>query len=66
MINTQPDVIKTGRYTQSEAAMALGICRQTMAKYEKQGLIGFKVAKPMMRKVTTGAEIIRLWIRIMK
>lgn len=64
MINTTPDVIRSGRYTQSECAKILGLARQTVAKYEKQGLIGFRIIKPMMRKVTTGAEILRFWERL--
>lgn len=64
MTNTMPEVIRSGRYTQSECARILGICRQTVAKYERQGLICFRLVKPMMRKVTTGADILRLWERL--
>ncbi len=66
MVHTQPEVIKTGRYTQADCAKLLGITRQTVAKYEKLGLIGFRLIKPMMRKVTTGADILRFWDKLMR
>lgn len=66
MIQTTPEVIKSGRYTQADCARILGISRQTVAKYENLGLIGFRVIKPMMRKVTTGADILRFWERLMR
>lgn len=61
MITTKPEVSPTGLYSQSQAAAALSVERHTIARYAKNGLIKFKVRKAGMRKVCTGAEIIKCW-----
>lgn len=66
MVNVLPEVIKSARYTQSDTARLLGVNRHTVANYEKRGLLAFRVRKPDMRKVTTGADIIRFWERMLK
>lgn len=66
MICTKPAVVLTGRYNQAETARALGLSRQTVRKYEVLGLLRFKLSRPDMRKVTTGAEIVRFWEKCVK
>ncbi len=61
MIETKPKVAPEGLYTQAQAAKALQIDRHTVARYAENGVIRFKVRKAGMRKVTTGAEIIKCW-----
>jgi len=61
MITTKPDVLPTGLYNQRQAADALRVERHTIARYETDGLLKFRVRKAGRGKVTTGAEIIRCW-----
>lgn len=57
----KPTVNPAGLYNQRQAAEALHINRHTVAKYEADGLIKFKIRKAGKAKVTTGAEIIKCW-----
>lgn len=61
MIIDKPIVNPDGLYNQKQAAEALHIDRHTVARYEADGLIKFKIRKAGMAKVTTGAEIIKCW-----
>ena len=56
-----PRVTHAGRYSQKQAADALGVCPKTIRRYEQRGLLKFFVRQATMTKVTTGSEIIRLW-----
>lgn len=64
MICTEPDVVLSGRYNQAQAAKVLGVDRHTVRRYEKLGLISFRMKSAVGRKVTTGADIVRLWKRL--
>lgn len=61
MITTKPEVMPNGLYSQRQAADALRVERHTIARYEANGLMKFRVRKAGYGKVTTGAEIIRCW-----
>ena len=61
MITTKPEVCPDGLYNQKQAAEALQVERHTIARYEADGYIKFRVRKARSRKVTTGAEIIKCW-----
>lgn len=61
MIIGKPDVILDGLYSQTQAARALCVDRHTVARYEADGLITFRVRKAGCRKVTTGRDIIECW-----
>jgi predicted site-specific integrase-resolvase len=61
MTSEKPRVTPDGRYSQTEAARALGVDRHTVARYEKQGLLRFRVRKAGRCKVTTGQEIMKCW-----
>ena len=61
MIIDKPIVNPDGLYNQRQAAQALHIDRHTVARYEAEGFIKFRVRKAGKAKVTTGAEIIKCW-----
>ena len=61
MIISKPDVSPDGLYNQKQTAEALQVDRHTVARYEAEGLIKFRVRKANGRKVTTGKEIIKCW-----
>ena len=61
MIIDKPIVNPDGLYNQKQAAEALHKDRHTVARYEADGLIKFRVRKAGKVKVTTGAEIIKCW-----
>lgn len=61
MTSTKPEVMPDGLYNQKQAAAALGVDRHTIARYEANGLIAFRVRKAGNQKVTTGEEIIKCW-----
>lgn len=61
MITTKPNVEPTGLYNQAQAAVALGVGRHTVRRYELDGCIKFKVRKAGKQKITTGAQIIKCW-----
>lgn len=61
MTTIEPNVVPSGIYNQAQTAEALGVCRHTVARYEKAGHLLFKVRKVGGRKVTTGAQILKCW-----
>jgi predicted site-specific integrase-resolvase len=61
MIQTKPKVEPDALYNQRQAAAALGVERHTIARYEANGYIKFRVRKAGNTKVTTGAQIIKCW-----
>ena len=61
MIIDKPIVNPDGLYNQKQAAEALHIDRHTVARYEADGIIKFRIRKAGKAKVTTGADIIKCW-----
>ena len=61
MIIDKPIVNPDGLYNQKQDTKALQIDRHTVARYEADGLIKFRVRKAGREKVTTGTEIIKCW-----
>lgn len=61
MINSRPNVDKDGLYNQKAVAVALDVDRHTVRRYEKLGLLKFRVRKAGRGKVVTGAQIIKCW-----
>ena len=61
MIIDKPIVNPYGQYNQKQAAKALHVDRHTIARYEADGSIKFRIRKAGKAKVTTGAEIIKCW-----
>lgn len=61
MITHKPEVNPLGLYNQKQAAEALQVNRHTIARYERAGLIRFRVRKAGMTKVVSGEEIIKCW-----
>lgn len=61
MTSILPDIPDAGRYTPQQTCEYLGIHRNTLTKYCKDGLIKFGVRKANNRKFFTGSEIKRLW-----
>ena len=57
----RPEVALDGRYNITDAARKLGVCAQTLRKYEREGRIKFFVRTATRSRVTTGREIIRIW-----
>lgn len=55
-----PEVKKTSRYTISQAAKALGVHRNTISGYCRQGLIRFNY-RLGSKKLIMGHELIRFW-----
>ena len=61
MIIDKPIVNPDGLYNQKQTAAALHIDRHTVARYEADGIIKFRIRKAGKAKVTTGAGIIKCW-----
>lgn len=61
MIATEPRVTPTGLYEAKAAAEALGISRQTLHSYTRQGLLAASIRKTNGRRVWRGSELIRIW-----
>ena len=57
----EPLVSDTGRYTITQASEALGMHRNTLRRYWKQGKIKALFRKSDNRKLFTGLEIKKLW-----
>lgn len=58
---TKPNVSLDGRYTVTQTCKALGIHRNTLARYTASHAIKCSYRKADHRKVYTGENIIRLW-----
>lgn len=61
MVTTRPNISMTGRYSIGEAAELLGIHRNTMRHYAKNGIINFSLRKQPCRKFFKGADLLRFW-----
>lgn len=57
----EPKVDRMARYTPTEAAQLLGIHRDTLLKYTRQGWIRAGQHKVTGRRFYLGAEIVRFW-----
>ncbi len=64
MIITKPEVHPEGLYTQAQVARILKINRHTVARYEVDGCLKFRVRRAGKTKVTTGKEIIKCWLQM--
>ena len=63
MVNEEPQVSPTARYSIQEAAAILGIHRNTLRRYTNVGMIGIKCQfrKSNGRRFYTGLEIVKFW-----
>ena len=61
MVKERPVVKPKGRYTTGETAQLLGIHRNTLLQYAKEGSIRYSISKRTMRKYYLGLEILRFW-----
>lgn len=61
MVTTEPKVNKDGRYSVEETAVLLGVHRNTVLRYTKQGKLLFGIRRSNTRKFYTGSEILRFW-----
>lgn len=61
MIETEPKVKPEGLYSVTQTAIILGVNRQTIRRYAKNGDLKFKIRKATLRKVIKGSEILRFW-----
>lgn len=61
MVTTIPKVEMTGRYSTAEACRLLGVHRNTLMKYTKEGCIRFGVRRATNRRFYLGSEILRFW-----
>ena len=63
MVNDEPKVSPTARYSIGEAAAILGIHRNTLRRYTNIGPIGIKCQfrRSNGRKFYTGLEIVKFW-----
>ncbi len=63
MVNEEPQVSPTARYSIGEAAQILGIHRNTLRRHTNIGPLGIdcKHRKSNGRKYYTGLDIVRFW-----
>ena len=61
MVNQEPNVTKTGRYSISETCKLLGIHRHTLRSYTNRGCIHCAFRRSTTRKYYSGNEILRFW-----
>jgi predicted site-specific integrase-resolvase len=61
MVNNEPRVGKTSRYTIDETCSLLGINRHTLRRYTKAGKIRCGYWLSTSRKFYYGSEILRFW-----
>lgn len=61
MTTHEPQVNPAALYESKAACEALGISRQTLARYARTGMIKARVRASNNRRVFKGCDIIRLW-----
>lgn len=63
MVNEQPQIPPSARYTIQEAAQILGISRNTLRRYTNIGPTGIRCSyrKSNGRKFYTGLDIVKFW-----
>lgn len=57
----EPQVTATGKYTTMEACRKLGLCKDTLRRYRREGKIKCGFRRESGRPFYTGAEIMRFW-----
>lgn len=61
MISVPPNVSENGKYSVTETTAALGIHRNTLNMYTRNGLIKCGIRRCSKRKFYEGREILRFW-----
>ena len=61
MVDEEPKVAQRGKYTITEASKRLGVHRNTLARYLKEGKIRCRFSKETNRKYFSGDDLVRLW-----
>ena len=61
MVNVEPNVAISGRYSVEETAKLLGVHRNSILRYTNEGKLRFGVRRGNSRRYYTGAEILRFW-----
>ena len=61
MVAEEPKVAQRGKCTMAEASRRLGVHRNTLARYLKEGKIRCRFAKDTNRKYFSGDDLVRLW-----
>lgn len=61
MVDEEPRVAQRGKYTITEASRRLGVHRNTLARYLKEGKIRCRFSKETNRKYFSGDDLVRLW-----
>ena len=61
MIEVEPRVSLSGRYSIAQTCKILGICRNTLVKYTRLGAIRYGVRRSTTKKFYAGSEIMRFW-----
>ena len=57
----EPEVNATSRYSIAEAAKILGVHRNSILNYTKEGLLKCGIRKATKRKYYTGLELLKFW-----
>ncbi len=65
MVNEQPNVNPTGRYSVTDTCRLLGIHRNTLLKHTKIGHIKVMKNKTTKKKIYVGQAIIEFWHNMM-
>lgn len=60
MVAEEPKVAQRGKYTITEASRRLGVHRNTLARYLKEGKIKCGFSKETNRKYFSGQDLVRL------
>lgn len=63
MVNEQPNIKATSRFSIAETCGLLGIHRNTLRKYTKEGRIKAGVRKSTAKPFYLGSEILNFWTR---
>jgi len=61
MVNEEPKVSDFGRYSAEETCKLLGIHRNTLSRWVKEGKVRFGIRRVNTRKFYLGREIKRIW-----
>ena len=61
MVQIYPNLPDQGRYSIQEAAVLLGVHRDTLRKHSDAGYIKYGIRRTNMRRFYLGSEINRYW-----
>lgn len=62
MITTRPDIVPGGRYSQADAARALGVHRNTIRRWTYDGVLKMRMRRaPSTRPFYLGSDLLALW-----